>query len=670
MKQTYFFKVLLIAVLVGFSATIQAQIHPLSFGIGGANTKANWYANYVGLRLEVVSPSSIAGSKVYTAANSGTGATGDWGGVVTAPLVNIPIIMDSTADSSGCTAFTISMAGKIAVIWRGPLSGPCDFGCKALHAQAAGAVACVLVNEYAGQGPVGMGASTTCTGITIPVFMIGNLDGIAISSQYRSGVPVSMTITPWGQNLHNDLGFVPGGAAMWHNYAIPSNQLGTSGNPTTYNMLDGAFIANYGTNPAYGVAVKTTTLFTPTGGSATSEHTSEVDLPVAFDNSNPASDSIWAMFSAVEYPLSASGTGRFDVQYDIESDSTDQFPADNSQVVSFYVTDSVYSKGAYDFSANAPARTLYEGFNSGNDFIWGPLYYVAHAGTAISAVQYSIAENIGASGYPNISAGQNFIYVFKWTDTLGGAPDSILESGELSLVGSAIKYYGGADTSEATLYQQISTDGSVGGPQVPLEANSWYYVAIDVPSSTTTQLFLGCDGVNNPYPRVYGRFNADSSTVTHNHIFDYSSLVIGDTTTFFSTPTAGSQPIPAGMTALLGSIDSFVYSNVIGLIPAVALIVNNNPNAVKTVSKPLADVSLFPNPAQNQLNVNATFDQVEKTVTYEVLDGLARFVSKEVHNNVQNDRYTLNTSGMAAGNYFLIISAEGKIMSKKFVVIK
>lgn len=660
------------AVFVGIAGISNAQIHPLSFGVG-FNTKPNWYANYVGLRLEVVSPAAIAGNKVFTAANSGTGATGDWGGVVTTPLVNIPIIMDSTADSSGCTAFTISMAGKIAVIWRGPLSGPCDFGCKALHAQAAGAVAVVLVNEYPGQGPVGMGASTTCTGITIPVFMIGNLDGIAISSQYRSGVHVAMTITPWGQDLHNDLGFVPRGPAMWHSYAVPSNQLGTSGNPTAYNMLDGAFVANYGTNPAHGVTLKTTTLFTPTGGSATSQHTSEIDLPVAFDNTNPASDSIWALFSTVEYPLSASGTGRFDIQYDIESDSTDEFPADNNQTVSFYVTDTVYSKGTYNFTTKVPSSDLFESFNSGNDFIWGPMYYVANAGTSIAGVQYSIAAQIANVDYPTIDNGYNFIYVFKWNDTLGGAPDSILEDGELELVGSQQKNFGPGDTSEAIMYSQISTDGLPGGPQVPLEANSWYYVAIDVPSSSTgtnAVLYLGCDGVNNPYPRVYGRYHADSSTVTHNHIFDYSSLVIGDTTSFFSTPMQGNQPIPAGMTALLGSIDSMVYSNVVGLIPSVALTVNNHPNAVKAVSKPLAEVSLFPNPAHGQLNVTADFGQVENTVTYEIIDGLARFVRKDVHNGVQNDKYTVNTESLAAGNYFLIISAEGKMMTKKFVVIK
>ncbi len=674
MKQNYFSRILLIAVFLGFSGIANAQIHPLSYGFG-INTSSNWYADYVGQRLEVVSPAAIAGSKIYTTANNGSGATGEWGGVVTTPLVNLPIYMDTTSDSFGCSGFsaaaiaTMSMTPTIAVIWRGPIPvGACDFGCKALDAQNAGAVAIVIINEYPGQGPVGMGASTTCTGITIPVFMIGNLDGIAISSQYRSSVPVKMTITSWGQGLNNDLGFVPGGAAGWHNYAIPSNQLGTTGNPTAYNMLDGAFIANYGNNPAHGVQLKSTTFFTPTGGSASNQHTGEVDLTPSFDNTNPATDSIWAMFGTTEYALSASGTGRFDIQYDIESDSTDQFPADNSQTVSFYVTDSLYSKGRYDLTNNAPMRDIYEGFNSGNEFIWGPMYYVAKGGTALSAVQYSIAQSFVSGGSSIIPVGQNNIYIYKWVDSLGGVSDSVVEDGELELVGVTTKYYGGADTSEATMYQKITVDGTDGGPQVMLDANSWYYVAIDVPSvaGSTTQLFLGCDGILDPYPRIFGRYHANGG------MFDYSNIVIpNDSSTLSTTPGQENPPCPGGQTANINSVDSFVYSSMMGLIPSVAMIANNNPtNAVKTVSKPFADVSLFPNPAKDVMNVSASFNQIEKTVSYEIIDGLSRFVSKEIHNNVQQDNYTVNTAALAAGNYYLIINTENRVMAKKFVVVK
>ncbi len=677
MKQINLFKALMLLAFISITGIANGQIHPLAFGsytLGTTATTSNWYANYVGLRVEVVNPGVIAGSKNYKAANSGTGATGDWGGAVTTPIINMPIFMDTTSDSFGCTSFSTAamatMNGKIAVIWRGPLPSagtPCDFGCKALNAQNAGAIACVLINEYPGQGPVGMAASTTCTGITIPVFMISNLDGIAISAQYRSGVPVNMTITQWGQNFANDLGFVPGGAAMWHNYAIPSNQLGNSGNPEQYNMIDGAFIANFGTVAQTGVSLKTTTSFTPTGGSTTSQHTSSVDLTPAFS----VADSIMAMFKVgSEYSLSAPGTGRFDINYVIEHDLADDFPSDNHLNVSFYTTDSLYSKGTYNFSNNTPSRTIYEQFGGGTEYIWGPMYYVANGGTNLSSVQYSIAMNSTTSGYPFFPNGSNNIYVFKWNDgTVGGAAaDSIVENGELELVGLGVKNYNSADTSEATLWCQISSDLSSGDPlagQVPLLPNSWYYVAIDVVSSTAAPLFLGCDGVNSAYPRIFGRFHNGG------HLLDYNNFVLVGDLGIISDSLQGNPPVPAGQTAFISSVDSFVYSSMLGVIPAVSMIANNTPNSVKpSPVKPLADVNLFPNPAKDQLNVSASFDKAEPTVSYEIIDGLARFVSKEIHTNVKDDIYTINTSKLAAGNYYLIINAEGKAMAKKFVVTK
>ena len=631
MKQINLFRNLLIAAFLCTAGFVNAQVHPLAFGIGTYNTNPNWYADYVGLRLEVVSPSIIAGEKVYKAANSGLGAAGDWGGVVTVPIVNTPIFMDSTLDSSGCSAFSAAAAatmnGKIAVIWRGPLSGPCDFGCKAKNAQDAGAVAIVIINEYPGQGPVGMLASTTCLGITIPVFMIGNLDGIAISAQYRSGVPVTMTITPWGQNFHNDLGFVPGGTAGWHAYAVPSSQLAASGNPNPYNMLDGAFIANYGTHQATGVKLKSSLTFTPTSGVATPLHTSEVDLSTPFT----VADSIYAMFNATEYALNQAGTGRYDLSYLIESDSTDQAPADNSQTVSFYATDTVFSKGTYNFNTNQPSRTIYEAFGGGVEFLWGPMYYVANS-TKVSGVQYSLAMNSTTTGYPYLPTSNN-IFIFKWVDgSVGSAPDSLVEDGELQLVGSAVKTYDGfSDTSTALLFQQIYSDtgsgnnGASSGGVLTLDANSWYYVCIDVPAST----FLGCDGIVNPYPRVYGRYHANVGA-SGNHLLDYSGLEILYSTGGFMKDSLyyyagqGVAPIPSGMTGYLNSIDSFVYSNMTGLIPAVALTTNNGPTSVKNVSTPLGSVSIFPNPAKEELNVAVTFEKMEPTVTYEIIDGLAR----------------------------------------------
>ncbi len=669
MKQFNAVKKLLIVALLGVASSASGQIHPYAFGpqtIGGTATSSNWYKDYVGLRFEVTTPAAIAGDKAYTAAWSG--AT-PWGAPVTTPLVNVPIIMDSTADSFGCTSFPYSMGGKIAVIWRGPLGGgACEFGLKALNAQTAGAVAVVLINEYPGMGPIGMAAGASGGGVTIPVFMVGNLDGMAISGQYRAGVPVKMTITPWGLGNRNDMGFVPGGVAGWHAFAIPADQLVSSGNPVAYKGLDGAFVANYGTSAGVNVKVAGALYFTPNGGLQNLIYT---DTTAAEANFN-AIDSIYAIFASNEYNFAPTGTpgkGRFDLKYTIMSDTVDQYPLDNTTTVSFYTTDSVYSKSRYDFVKNAPIATIFEGIGGTTppDYTWGPMYYVAHGGKGISSVQFSIYNPNGTLG--PITSGPMNLFVFKWVDGSGGQPhDSLVENGEFQLVSQGVYAFNGTTDTSGVVFKARMGDpgtGSITNPIV-LDSNSWYYVAAEVPAT----YFLGCDGYLDPYPRVYGRAN-------HAGYIEYSGVEWpGDynsgTNTMTASPASATAPCPFGETAYVNSIDSFNYSSMKGLIPSIALIVKDTARSHVAVTsvKAFADVSLSPNPASEYINVSISLDHPATTVTYTIIDGLGRFVSKESHNNISSETYKMSTANLAPGNYYLVVNANGQALSRKFVIVR
>lgn len=63
------------------------------------------------------------------------------------------------------------MAGKIALIRR----GTCTFESKVLQAEAAGAVAVIIMNNVAGGGVIGMADSGL--GVTIPSLMVSKEDG-------------------------------------------------------------------------------------------------------------------------------------------------------------------------------------------------------------------------------------------------------------------------------------------------------------------------------------------------------------------------------------------------------------------------------------------------------------------------------------------------------------
>ncbi len=663
MKQMITLKNLLLASCIAGASVANGQIHPLAFGpfpYGTATSDPNWYADYVGLRFVVNSPAAVAGPKIYT--HPGVGAT-PWGTTVTSPIVNVQICMPALGGDT-LAAGTLpagSMAGKIGYVYRG---GGVEFVCKATRCVAAGAIAVVIVNNING-GPIGMGAGSVCpaTGVTVPVFMISKEDGDVITGLYRSGDTARFTITPWGLGGTNDLGFVPGGIAGWHSYAIPSNQLGATGNPAEYKMVDGAFIANYGSADATGVKVVSNTTFTPTGGSPTPIHSGTVTLTPPFTGTAtvPTPDSIYAMFATSEYDLAASGKGKFDVTYTVSSAATDDYPGDNTMTNTFYVTDSLYSKGRYDFTANAPTKTIGYSFNNGGDFLWGPMYFVKNGGTSISRVQYSLSTSTAGP----LGTAVN-IYLYKWVDGSGDQPlDRVLQNGELSLVSLGLHNFDGVlDTSGANLNFSHMGNPTSGSPTtILLEANSWYYLAIGVPGGH----FLGTDGIAHPLPRIYGR------AVVNDTMLDYSSLVNTSDADISSTPTGANTPIPGTFTSYVNTVDSFNFANTRGMIPAVAMIANNNPppiDFVPTVVNTDTKVSVFPNPAKENLQVSIALEKKTKNLTLTIIDGLGRFVSKEVHNNVKEENFTVNTSKLAPGHYFLIVNTDEKAVARNFVIAK
>jgi hypothetical protein len=660
MKQMITLKNLLLASCIAGASIANGQVHPLAFGsytLGTTATDPNWYADYVGLRFVVNSPASVAGQKIYT--HPGIGTT-PWGATVTTPIVNTQIIMPQPGDSLAGSPITVDMSGRIGYVYRG---GGIEFVCKALEVQNAGGIACVIVNNING-GPVGMGAGSVCaaTSVTIPVFMISKEEGDVITALYNAADTARFTITPWGLGLANDLGFVPSGVAGWHNYAIPSNQLGATGNPSEYNMVDGSFIANYGSADATGVNVVSTLSFTPDGSSTPAvQHTNTVTLAAFTGTATvPTPDSIYAMFDPTEYSVAASGKGRFDLKYDISSAVADDYPADNSMTTSFYVTDSLYSKSRYDFTSNNPVKTIGYSWNSGGDFLWGPMYYVKNGGTSISRVQYSLSTST-----PGPLGTAVNIYLFKWVDGSGDQPmDSVVQNGELTLASLGVHNFDGVnDTSGANLNFWGMGDPTSGNPAtILLDANSWYYLAIGVPGGH----FLGSDGIMHPYPRVYGRYQINPAMI------DYSNVVSTSTDDITANPTSANTAIPGAFVAYVNSVDSFNFNNTRGMIPSVAMIANNNPviDYVNPIAANNTKVTLFPNPAKDYVQVALSLENVSKKVTYTIIDGLGRFVSKEVHNNVKEENFTINTSKLPAGHYFFVVNTDDKAVSRNFVIAK
>lgn len=137
----------------------------------------------------------------------------------------------STDPNDACDPITNggALSGKIAVIRR----GECEFGFKGLAAQNEGALAVIMVNNVAG-APIVMGAGAVGASVTIPMFMVSDVDGEAIIAEALLNT-VNGTIS--GENIPPDLDSSLDNEIVVHEYGHGvSNRL--TGGPNVTNCLN------------------------------------------------------------------------------------------------------------------------------------------------------------------------------------------------------------------------------------------------------------------------------------------------------------------------------------------------------------------------------------------------------------------------------------------------
>lgn len=138
----------------------------------------------------------------------------------------------STDPNDGCDNITNGpdLNGKIVVIRR----GECEFGFKGLAAQNEGALAVIMVNNVAGP-PIIMGAGAVGASVTIPMFMVSNIDGEAIIAELLASNTVNGTIS--GENIPPDLDSSLDNEIVVHEYGHGvSNRL--TGGPNNVSCLN------------------------------------------------------------------------------------------------------------------------------------------------------------------------------------------------------------------------------------------------------------------------------------------------------------------------------------------------------------------------------------------------------------------------------------------------
>lgn len=139
--------------------------------------------------------------------------------------------------------------------------------------------------------------------------------------------------------------------------------------------------------------------------------------------------------------------------------------------------------------------------------------------------------------------------------------------------------------------------------------------------------------------------------------FEINNSMIDDTYKTLNIPVN----IPTGShTLTLNFVARRTNFPVMGNFNWIKLIGADGSLSTESIFKPQFEIALFPNPANNSLNITSNISIEELSV----IDLKGKKIN-EIRVNLKN--YTLDTSSLKAGMYFLMLKSEGAIQYKKFV---
>lgn len=204
------------------SGTDNANFSPSVDGQTGRIQMYKWAGTFA---LTANAPAGVAKNYLSKAANG-------WGAPITqTPVTGEVVVVDDGASnppSLGCNTTKNDVKGKIVMVDR----GICEFGEKALFAEEAGAIGCIICN-YENQLP-NMGAGSVGGQVTIPVIGMRSSDCDLLRQFAGNGLNVSLVQPPQtGPNFY-DGDFDNGIIAHEYGHGI-SNRL--VGGPSTASCL-------------------------------------------------------------------------------------------------------------------------------------------------------------------------------------------------------------------------------------------------------------------------------------------------------------------------------------------------------------------------------------------------------------------------------------------------
>ena len=242
------------------------------------------------MTFQIDSPLTIAGTYDY-------GYAIDWGPTTLPQDISGELVWGYTAlgDSLACTPITTNLTGKIALVRR----GNCAFSLKAYHAQQAGALGTIIINQNpvsaSGGGIFNIVGLDSASAVNTPTILISLEDGNLIDNELSNGNKVKGQFSI--RLLEN--------STSLNHYVSPQSQI---------KSLTGLSVTVSNRDTFTETNLTISAIITNPNGIVTTLTENIAQLP-------PNSDSI-VSFSSLYTPPKPTAVGEYEIKFTVSSDST------------------------------------------------------------------------------------------------------------------------------------------------------------------------------------------------------------------------------------------------------------------------------------------------------------------------------------------------------------
>jgi len=560
------------------------------------------------------SPASIEGSYAF--------GTGDWGPAVIDSIWtgDLKIIDDGSAEPTiGCEPVMEAdqLAGFIAVVDR----ATCNFSLKTFHAQEAGAIAVIIINNNPLEGVINMAGGDRAADGVIPSVFLSFEDGEILKAAMADG-PVNMTIgnVKFGNNIGANLTEIISPLIG----IVPESELSAEG---IYTLAPGALITNNGLNPATNVNIAASIDWTPDGGTRSNVYSEVATIPfIEVDSSEGA--------LAPEIDFFGSGLGTYNIDYTFSSDSIDEVTFDNAASTSFSISENTFSKAGWNATTGrANVTTGFTVAGGGNIEFLSPFRINNSVGKMVSQIGFDVTTN--APSFAGITVGA-YLYRFEDFDD-----NNAIDPGELILL--------------ALEDHEFPADDST--------TNA--YLTLDLINLTTFD--FGYEIQPDDEVLIAGVRYEGAETV----FFGFDQDM--DYTQAINAPGIGDPDLPyifaTTFTNAVPDVESFGLFADTRFAVATEMLLTGTVST-KQLTEDAISLQTFPNPASDNLTISYNTNERFTNSVLRIFDTAGKTVLSERVNFDGIGTMDINVSNYAPGTYIMSFKSEEGILTKSFNVTR